>query len=222
MKGNAGMDDNYARQAEQVRALFLEKDWSEVVQRHDFRFDARYLYIPFLGLTLRIDRDCGMIDYGVGKEYGDRHAFAHNPNNDLPMVVFDYLCPPSMVCALSGQWMPMQHFGFSFHSDAFETANGMFAKRAAFLDEHMEQVAVAIKSIGGLEMPVGDLSFDLQLIGELHVWIQFWRGDEEFPSKLTLLWDAEAQRYMHYETMYYAANLLFSRIEALVGAAPPI
>jgi hypothetical protein len=45
------------------------------------------------------------------------------------------------------------------------------------------------------------------------VWLQFWRGDDEFPPRLVLLWDKNITQWVHYETLYYIASMLFTRLK---------
>ena len=50
---------------------------------------------------------------------------------------------------------------------------------------------------------------------DLRIAVQFWHGDEEFSPRLRFLWDAAADQYLRYETMYYALGLLRTRLQAL-------
>ena len=43
--------------------------------------------------------------------------------------------------------------------------------------------------------------------------IQLWFGDEDFPASLRLLWDENALMYLKYETMYFAREVLLSRLK---------
>ena len=44
---------------------------------------------------------------------------------------------------------------------------------------------------------------------------QFWHGDDEFVPRLRVLWDANADQYLRYETMYYAISLIKSRLREM-------
>ena len=61
------------------------------------------------------------------------------------------------------------------------------------------------------------LSFSLPFFEELRIAVQFWHGDDEFAPRLCVLWDANADQYLRYETMYYAIGLLKSRLRAYGG-----
>ena len=43
--------------------------------------------------------------------------------------------------------------------------------------------------------------------------LQFWDADEEFEAVLKIMWDENILDYMHYETTYFAASHLLSRLK---------
>ena len=61
-------------------------------------------------------------------------------------------------------------------------------------------------------MEGADLAFSLPFFEDLRIALQFWHGDEEFAPRLRILWDANADQYLKYETMYYAAAVIKSRL----------
>ena len=48
-----------------------------------------------------------------------------------------------------------------------------------------------------------DLTFEMPVLPDFSVLLQFWDGDEEFPPKILLLWDKVSLSYLHFETTYY-------------------
>ena len=55
----------------------------------------------------------------------------------------------------------------------------------------------------------------------LPLYVQYWRGDEEFPPQLTLLWDKNTTQFLHYETVYYLTGFLLERLTALLEREEP-
>ena len=45
------------------------------------------------------------------------------------------------------------------------------------------------------------------------VLLQFWEGDEEFPPKLLILWDRNADSFLHFETTFYLQGDLLERLK---------
>ena len=70
---------------------------------------------------------------------------------------------------------------------------------------------------GGEALPGADVSYALPFFEDLRIAVQFWHGDDEFAPRLRVLWDANADQYLRYETMYYAIGLLKSRLRAYGG-----
>ena len=43
--------------------------------------------------------------------------------------------------------------------------------------------------------------------------ILVWAGDEEFPPKLLILWDRNADSFLHFETTFYLQGDLLNRLK---------
>jgi len=46
--------------------------------------------------------------------------------------------------------------------------------------------------------------------------LRFWNSDEEFPASLVVLWDANVLDFMRFETTWFAAGHVLSRIQVLM------
>ena len=66
--------------------------------------------------------------------------------------------------------------------------------------------------LGGRETPGGDLCFELDLFPDLPVRLRFWHADEDFPPSLDLLWDRNTLLFLRYETTWFAAGVLRTRL----------
>ena len=69
-------------------------------------------------------------------------------------------------------------------------------------------VAAACRSLGGKPLPQGDVGYAIEVFDGLLIGLQLWLGDDEFPSQLKLMWDANALQYLRFETMHFAVGLL--------------
>ena len=94
---------------------------------------------------------------------------------------------------------------------------GMEREIAFRLTPMPELLERACLRLGGTPMAGADVSFSLPFFEELRIAVQFWHGDDEFAPRLRVLWDANADQYLRYETMYYAIGLLKSRLRAYGG-----
>ncbi|MDR1930980.1 MAG: DUF3786 domain-containing protein [Treponema sp.] len=175
----------------------MKTDQARVIEKLKLPHDGDFLYVRFLGETLSVSRMTGKI--------------AGIPDDDTmtPAAVYDYLCHSRADRLRSGQWVSTAGIGLEFHRGN----DGMFAETARYLDGRGDALAALCRKLGGTERTPGDVSYELTLFDEIPVWLQFWRGDDEFPAKLVLLWDKNITQWVHYETLYYIASMLFTRLK---------
>lgn len=200
--------DNYKTQAEQAKAYFLKYDQAALIRKLGLRADGEYLYVEMLCKLHRIDRRTGDIQKREGT------AWVAADSHGEVMTLLDLVCDSRENRWISGRWKQMQAFGLMFHQNLLEDAHDPFAD---MLQRNPEGLRRACEALGGIRMDCGDISYAIELFDGLRVWLQFWQGDEEFPTKIRWLWDENALMYLKYETMYFAVGLLRKRIRELMG-----
>jgi hypothetical protein len=208
----AAMDTgNYEKAAAQAREMFLASDHEAIPSRGGVAADGESFFVRFLDAVYRVDRATGMVARSVnGGPYEDASDFTSS------LTVFDYLCPEERGGrALSGEWTTTVGLGGHVHED--RTGGGFFGKDTAYCESHKDELKDALRRLGGVEAPVSDAGFILPILGDLPLYFQFWESDDEFPAGVTLLWDKNTLRYVHYETLYYIAELFFRRLRELLG-----
>lgn len=196
--------DNYALQARQAKDRFLTYDQNGLIQKLGLDADGEYLYVTMLAQRYRISRTTGDMDRQIGTGWVEANSFAE------VMTLLDLVCDSREDRYVSGRWKNMQAFGLMFHKDLLENSRDPWAERFA---RNPEGLAAACRALGGRKLPTGDVAYAIEVFDGLPVAIQLWIGDEEFPSNLRLMWDENADRYIRYETMYYAKSLLLNRLQ---------
>ena len=201
--------DNYARAAEQARGLFLRYDQEKIIGKWGLQADADYLYIRFLDLDYRICRRTAAVEKREGTgPYTDGSSF-----NEV-MTLFDVLCYAKEGASLSGRWVSLAALGNNVHGG--QTTSGMFSQALERIARREEGLASVLEHMGGVRMPKGEPGYVIPVFPFLPVYVQYWRGDEEFPPQLLLLWDANTTEYLHYETVYYLTDFLLRRLVTLL------
>ena len=195
--------DNYAIQAEDARLRFLTYDQSVMPVEKD----GDFLYLPFCGFDYRISR-------------ADGHIFRRNGDRWLPadshgevLTIFDYLCDAKPGRAPAGAFVSMPSLAGHVHG-------GLVQKSGALercIDADPEGFCRACRALGGVPGEGGDLCFDLNLFPDLPVRLRFWHADEEFDPFLDLLWDKNALQFLRYETTWFAAGVLRTRLRETMG-----
>ena len=88
-------------------------------------------------------------------------------------------------------------------------SGGAQAKR---IDAEPHRVRAACHAIGGREVALGDLGFEIPVFPGVAMCLKFYFGDEEFPPQLTFLWDKNMLQFVRYETVYYIAGCVQKRL----------
>ena len=125
------------------------------------------------------------------------------------MTVLDWLCDSRADRYVTGRWINLVNHGHYFHRNLQEDSND---PDAVLFDRHPEAFAAACEAMKGERLPGADVGYTIELIDGLRIFVQLWRGDEEFPPRLRFLWDENALRYIRYETTWFALGLLVERI----------
>ena len=195
--------DNYQIQAAQAKKLFLTYDQQELIQRCRLRYDETYLYTRLLGEPYRICRTTGNMERFTEGRWVDGNSF-----NEV-MTLLDWLCDSRQDRYITGRWINLVNHGHYFHRDLEESRD----PNAEHFDAHPEAFAAACEKLGGEKMSGADISYAIELLDGLSIMVQLWHGDEEFPPNLRLLWDENTERYLRYETTWFAVGLLLHRIK---------
>ena len=195
--------DNYALQAESARLRFLTYDREAMPARKD----SEYLYLFFCGFDYRICRADGHLFRRVAECWlpADSHGEV--------LTIYDYLCDAKPGRVPAGNAVSMAFLGGHVHS-GLATASGSLERA---IDSDPEAFRRGCLILGGRECKGGDACFELDLFPDLPVRLRFWHADEDFPPSLDLLWDANTLDFLRYETTWFAAGVLRSRLREAMG-----
>lgn len=196
--------DNYALQAKQAKQHFLTYDQNALIAKLDLQQDSEYLYVNLLCQLYRINRKTGDMHRRLEESWvaADSHSEV--------MTLLDLVCDSRRDRYITGRWKNMQSFGRLFHSGLLEKERDPFALR---FDGDPESLHRACRALGGKALPGADICYSIPFFEGLCICIQFWHGDDEFSPRIRYLWDENADRYLKYETMYFAVNLLHTRMK---------
>lgn len=195
--------DNYLIQANGAKKTFLTYDQGRLIEKLKLLSDGDYLYITFISYPYRIHRRTAEISRRVGDAWVDGNSY------EEVMTLLDLLCDSREDRYLACRWQNMQAFGLQVHRNLLEDAKD---PDADFFDAHVEAFRTACVKLGGTPIEQGDAAYAIEVFDGLPIGVQLWQGDEEFPPQLRILWDANANMYLRYETMYFAKALVLRRI----------
>lgn len=196
--------DNYQIQAAQAKKLFLSYDQHELIARCRLRFDEGYFYMTMLSEPYRICRQTGDMERLREGRWVDGNSFGE------VMTVLDWLCDSKPERYITGRWVNLVTHGHYFHRELQEDRAD---PNALLFDREPEGFAKACQALGGEKMPGADVGYAIELFDGLRILVQLWHGDEEFAPRLRCLWDENTEKYLRYETTWYAVGLLMARIK---------
>lgn len=190
--------DNYLTQMQQAKQHFLGYDQEKLIWKFGLRQDAEYIYVNLLCKPHRLQRATGDLEVWEG-------AWVDGNQFDRVMTLLDLLCDSADGCCPAGQWRSMESFGRVFYSGRQQDQKDPVAEA---ISRDPEGFCAACRSLGGVAMDGADLGYSFDLFEGLRLGIRFWFGDDEFDPRVRYFWDANADKYLRFETMFYAVGLL--------------
>ena len=199
---------NYDLQVDIARGIFCKYDQETLIRKFELTADKEWMYLDYLHIPCRISRANGRIEEFQRGNWIECRSFS------TVMTVYDLLCyhQGAQAPMLSGQWCTVGNFVVTG-----VTSTGTFTKKyAATFDSRPEDLKSACQAMGGIFLPRmagADLTVRFQVTDFFPVLLQFWHGDEDFPPKLLLLWDRNADQFLHFETTFYLQGDLLERLK---------
>ena len=204
------MGSNYEKMADGARALFLQQDQDAMIARWNLEHDANFLFVRYFGERLRLNRRTARFESLEGAG-----AYRSPDWINETMALFDLLAYPTMRPHASGRWASISTLGgiIGAGHDRTLSHEGTAAKFSGKLDGLRDACA----RLGGTPLGRADVGYAIPVFHDFGIWFQFWDGDDEFPANIKYLFDENALRFMHYETLWYVMNSLAERLDYYVN-----
>jgi len=200
--------DNYEVSRDRAQAYFLNFDQQAIIDRWGLRNDGDYLHLTFLSRDYRIHRKTGRVERVPGGIQADFSEV---------LSIFDLLCHEGEDQFLTGKYAPVNSLRGCPVSVGVDAE--FHEKTAHYFDKNPELLKNACIALGGMPVNMGDIGFVLPLFDKIHVILKFYHSDEDFPASITLLWDENTLHFLFYETVFYIAGFLLSRISEEMSKA---
>lgn len=202
--------DNYEIAKDGARALFLNYDVEAILRTREAEGDANALYLTFIGRRFRIDRADGRVELlGAGGEV------LREANYREALTIYDVLCYENGPRAIAGRWTPLS--GLAPLSGQGGGDEELYGPTARFFAGRQDALRSACRALGGTPEGKGDVAYRIELWPGFDALFEFWDADDEFPPTAQIMWDANTIRFVHYETVWYIAGCLLTRLRELAG-----
>ena len=205
MKKN--IPSNYDLQVDIGRRIFMGYDQKLLIQKFSLDADPQWIYLTYLNTPCRISRTDGRIDELLNSTWTECRDYS------TVMTIYDLLCYHKGAAApvLYHQWCTVG----SFIVTGVQDTETFTKKYAAQFDGRLDALKAACEKLGGTmekKMAGADITCRIPVTPFFPVLLQFWEGDEEFPPKLMLMWDRNANSFLHFETTFYLQGDLLERL----------
>ena len=203
------MADNYKAVTEYWRKKALSFDYKE-----------KYTDLGLWGYSATGDLKIRFF----GREYGIRRDTAEiydilDPEKEISFNtamgiyhIFHYALPGAKA---SGEWVPLREIR---RAAPFERAffNNTLAPFAKACNGKLAALIAAGERPGFRRIPKGDAAFEADVFDCMKIRLHFWDGDEEFPAQVNILFDSNANDFLHEETVIMMGMEMCRRLLAEV------
>lgn len=202
------LPSNYDAQVDIGRRIFLEYDQQALIRKFRLKADAAWIYLEYMNSACRICRKSGRIEEYDGAAWTECRAY------NTVMTIYDLLCYSKADTApvLRHQWCTVG----TFIVTGVQDTDTFTKKYAAFFDGRAERLRAACVRLGGTPeqgRAGADVACRIPVTPFFPVLLRFWESDEEFPPKLQLLWDRNADQFLHFETTFFLQGDLLERLK---------
>ncbi len=197
--------DNYLQTTKAAARRFCTYDFAEIARKPGVFESESHFSLIFLGETARISKKTGEVTF---PETGRAGNFRES------LTIYDYLCDGKPGARAAGEFCPVGSLPGIFVGGSGLGLNGNAL--AEKIHRAPEAFRKACAAIGGREVALGDMGFEIPVFQGLTMMLKFYHADEEFPATMTLLWDRNILHFIRYETVYYLGGCVLGRLEGLM------
>jgi len=142
----------------------------------------------------------------------DEHIIQPAESPSEPPIFFLYLASVNYLIGaenipLDGRWVSVKEFpsGPLFFRGPHAMAAG---KIEDMYGQDVDGFSTVCQRLGGIQVEAGDAAFELPVFPRLPVRLILWLADEEFPARLTYLFDRTANVHLHLDGIWAVGELI--------------
>ncbi len=169
--------------------------------------DSDHVELPFLGTHYVIRAPNGEVRY---RDPGEKE-----PALWERIIVLHYFTTADG-SPLSQKWITVKEIPDSrlylpnFEKRAVVPLLGRFGKQP-------EEIREPARKLGGRTADIGDISVTIPVFPRVPITLVIWKGDEEFPPRVNILFDEAIVNYLPTEDIILASQMLAFRLIGLAG-----
>ena len=191
--------NNYEKMLFDACRRFTTYDMALLARRPGVEDKGQTLVTDFLGETVVLRKVDGSVTVGGrAADFGET------------LSILDWLCDGKPDAVAAGEYCTVGSLPGVYVGGSGLTMSGGSAARR--IDAAPGQFCAACAAMGGREVALGDLGYEIPVFPGVSMCLKFYFGDAEFPPQLTFLWDKNMLQFVRYETVYYIAGCIQKRL----------
>ncbi|MDA8234434.1 MAG: DUF3786 domain-containing protein [Clostridia bacterium] len=187
---------------QEAKNLFLQRDPAEIaaITGGIYLPGERLLELKYLTFPCQVNT-AGEVTVNDGKIYLSR--------NEITLIL-QYLTGSSGIQP-RGQWVSFLQLPDGPHHHIPFKLEALDPLAETFGDDLPELEDRAV-TLGGQKIPMGDLGFVFNVFPKLPMAVVVWKGDDEFPAKANILFDANAPLHLTTAQLWVLGVQLVARL----------
>ncbi len=184
-----------------ARQQLAQRDPRELARRAGVAYDDRgegqgLFVLPFIGQPLQVT-------------FPDGRALARDA---VTLLLLHYLLRADGY-PLGDRWIAFRELEDGLLYDQAFRSRLEPALLHAFAHD-LERFEQAARALGGSPLALGDKAFSLDVLPRIRMALIFYRGDEEFPPGVSVLFDSAASHYLPTEDLAILGGMLAGKLMA--------
>jgi hypothetical protein len=195
-------EENMLRSIEALRDSILTSSPEQISFRSGAQYENKGIHLTYWGSKFTVEwPELEMRD-----------------SDGVPLSTFDRAMIMFYLKTADGAEMADQWIGFrelpsgGFYNQAFQGYSG--DRLARYYEDEPEDLVGAASNLGGTRLPaLANYAFAFQPLPRIRLAAVLWPGDDEFPSKASVLFDASSRHYMTTDGLALLGSGLVRRLE---------
>lgn len=199
---------NYVKLCMEWADKFMKMDQEELRRRvPELKDENGFLAITHFGRK-----------FGISKKDGSIHSLdgQSEPDTTEQLNIYTLLGYAKEGAFFMEKWVP---FAELRNARPFAPAYkiGETDVFSATFSGHVKELRHALVSLGGRELPQGDVGYEIKAFECMPMRFYFWDADEEFEAQGNILFDYSATDFNHIESAVSIADVGIKRLAELAG-----
>lgn len=156
------------------------------------KWEAPYIHLPYLGGTITVNHEDGTI----------------TPEPEVlleKILIYKYLLEAQGIDGPDDDFIAFIQLPCGSHHQKFFKLEVLGPLQDRF-GEDLPAFTKAAEAFGGFPVKGGDMAYQIPYFPKIHVRVQIWEGDDEFPAQSAFLFDKKCQFHMDTDGLNELAN----------------